>query len=365
MVADKMKKQNIIIFIIITVISGILAGYFISRLAWKEEELSEIPGFSGLFTGGSNPVDQDTDEPVKEYSKHGSGLKADYRLTDDQRYYIPLSGEGDRNVLLIGEDASSGNWDTIIVASVSESDKKIRLINFPRDIYVNYSEAVLDQLREKSPKLYEAKGFQKINAAHTVGSRIGYEEGKGDFEDSNFDFLADLLEEVFQLPIDDYAYVNTKGFRDVVNLFGGVDLEVPVRMKYDDPVQDLHIDLQPGMQHLNGEQAEGFVRFRQGYNNDGKFVNYSDQFRKENQNKFLEAFFKQHVNLKNLGKVDDLTKLMSKNIRTSINSVKSIGVYVNLLSKALSENYTRESIIVECPDTKKIDGVFFDIIRSE
>ena len=36
-----------------------------------------------------------------------------------------------------------------------------------------------------------------------------------------------------------------------------------------DPVQDLVIDLWPGYQHLDGHGAEGFVRFRQGYREDG------------------------------------------------------------------------------------------------
>ena len=38
-------------------------------------------------------------------------------------------------------------------------------------------------------------------------------------------------------------------------------------MKYDDPVQDLHINLKKGNQHLNGEQAEQVVRYRSGYAN--------------------------------------------------------------------------------------------------
>ena len=80
---------------------------------------------------------------------------------------MPLAEEGDINVL-DREDATSENWDTIIIASVSEKNKRIRMINIPRDIYMDYSEDILSQLR-KSPKLYEAKGFQKINAPIRLG----------------------------------------------------------------------------------------------------------------------------------------------------------------------------------------------------
>lgn len=357
-----MKKSIMIIFTVIAIVAGVLVGVTISNILFED---IDIPGLSELFTGEEDPVNNDNETPADENSKRGNGQKANYKITNGQKYYQQLVEKGDRNVLLIGEDAYSGNWDTIIVASISEKNKKVQVINFPRDIYVDYSDEVLNQLKEKSPKLYEAKGFQKINASHTVGARIGYEAGKGDFGDSNIDFLADVIEEVFQIPIDDYAYVNTTGFRDIVDLFGGVELEVPVRMRYDDPVQNLHIDLQPGLQHLSGEQAEGFVRFRQGFDKNNEFKNYSDQFRKENQNKFLEAFFKQHITVKNLGKVDELTKLMGKNIRTSVGNVKTIASYVNMLRKALSGNYVRESLIIECPDTEKIDGVYFDVIRSK
>ncbi|MBP7176779.1 MAG: LCP family protein [Thermoclostridium sp.] len=355
-----MKKGRTILFAVMIMAAGIIAGVIIFNALWTEQN---APGFSD--TEKDSAIGNDSQQSPVVVPQRDKGLKADYKLTNGQKYYIPLVDQNDKNVLLIGEDASSGNWDTIIIASVSEKSKKIRVINIPRDIYMDYSEDVLSQLREKSPKLYEAKGFQKINAAHSVGAKIGYEDNKGYFGDSHIDFLADLINEIFQIPIDDYAYVNTKGFRDIVDLFGGVELEVPLRMKYEDPEQDLYIDLQPGFQHLNAEQAEGFVRFRQGYDKNGIFQNYGEQLRKENQNRFIEAFFKQHVTLKNLGKVDDLTKLVSKNVRTSVGNVKAVGSYVNLMSKALNGEYVQESMIIEVKNAKKIDGVFFDVLRTE
>ena len=358
-----MKKNKIIIYAIIAVAAGILTGMLISSIIWKDNNPNII---SDIFPDIVNKDDAGQNYfPKEDEDDNYEVLAADYNITNKQRYYTSLAKKKAKNVLLVGESDFGGNFDTIIIATISEKDKIIRLINFPRDIYIDYSDEVLDQLKEKSPKLYEAKGFQKINASHMVGRRIEYEKNKGKFGDSSIDFLADLIEEVFQIPIDDYAYGNTKAFNDVVDLFGGIDINVPLRMKYEDPLQDLYIDLYPGMQHLNGEQAEGFVRFRQGYDDNGEFKNYSDIFRKENQNEFLKAFFKQHITIKNLGKINDLTELMSKNIKTSINSVKEVASYVNLIRKAVVGKYTNDSIIVECPEAKNIKGVYFDIIRSE
>lgn len=357
-----MKKSAAILYIVIVLGAGILTGLFLSSIVTADNSQPVSDGDTDDY------LINDGTENASAGGQNSTGTSnkgwPDYNITNNQRYYKRLVTDSDKNVLLVGEDASSGNYDTIIVASISVKNKKIQLFNIPRDIYIDYSDDILNKLKKKSPALYNAKGFQKINAAHTVGSRIGYKEGKGRFGDSNFDFLADLIEEIFGITIDDYAYVNTKGFREIVDLFGGVDVDVPVRMKYDDPAQDLHIDIQKGRQHLNGVQAEGFVRFRQGYDEKGVFRTYSDQFRKENQNEFLKEFFKQHVNLKNLGKVDDLAKLLDKNVLTSINNSKKISTYVGLLGKALTGKYEQESSIVEC-EGKTIKGIYFGILRSE
>ena len=360
MQTEKTKGRSVLLYSIIAVIAGVLSGILVSSFIWKNEK---VPSFKNIFSIDKSESDSSGEKPEPTENRD-NGVQAEYEITKGQMYYTKLVDDSDKNILLVGEDATSGNYDTIIIASVSDGNKTIRLINFPRDIYVDYSDDVLNQLREKSPKLYGAKGFQKINAAHTVGSRIEYENDMGKFGISDIDFLADIIEEVFMIRVDDYAYVNTKGFRDIVDLFGGVEINVPVRMKYDDPTQDLYIDLQPGLQKLNGEQSEWFVRFRQGYDNNGVFRNYSDEFRKENQNEFLKAFFKQHVNLKNIGKIDELNKLIGDNVRTSIIGVQKITEYMNLLRKMLNRNYDQQSQIIECFD-KNIDGVYFKVIRTE
>lgn len=65
------------------------------------------------------------------------------------------------------------------------------------------------------------------------------------------DGLIRQVGEVTGLPVNFYVQVDFAGFREAIDVLGGVDFEVPMRLKYDDPAQDLHIDLQPGMQHLD------------------------------------------------------------------------------------------------------------------
>ena len=76
------------------------------------------------------------------------------------------------------------------------------------------------------------------------------------------DNLRRAVSELLDLPIDYYAVINIDIFERLVDDVGGVDLEVPIRMEYEDQAAGLKIDLQPGLQHLSGEQAAGFVRYR-------------------------------------------------------------------------------------------------------
>jgi len=74
--------------------------------------------------------------------------------------------------------------------------------------------------------------------------------------------LRRTVEELIGLPVDYYAVINLDLFENVVDALGGVDVNVPYRMLYTDRAAGLRIDLQPGPQLLDGENAAGFVRFR-------------------------------------------------------------------------------------------------------
>ena len=81
------------------------------------------------YTEAEEPIIQ-KDEPQNievVLPQREKGLKADFKITNGQKYYTSLVDDDDVNVLLVGEDATSGNWDTIIIASVSEKNKTIKI----------------------------------------------------------------------------------------------------------------------------------------------------------------------------------------------------------------------------------------------
>ncbi len=287
-------------------------------------------------------------------------------LTNGQKYYTNLVEEGSRNILLIGRDAVYGAYDSIIVLNIDDKNKSMKLINIPRDMYVDYNSKIWNQLKEADPDKAEDPSIQKLNAAHAIGISLKYQYETGKFgKISNMNFWSDLLEEVFNIVIDDYVIMQTSGFREIVDFFGGVEIDVPIYMHYEDPFQDLYIHLEPGLQLLNGEQAEGFVRFRQGYTPEGEYESYSSFSRQKNTNLFLKAFFEQHVNLSNLGRVNEFMDVVVKNVRTSVNSTSEILQYTNLMQKALRGKYETSSVIVSCPNNQIINGISYEMLRTQ
>jgi LCP family protein required for cell wall assembly len=168
--------------------------------------------------------------------------KTDYSLiqglTEEKGLDRKLVEDGSINILILGEDKENALFDTIGIVSVSQKTGTIKVIMIPRDTYVKYNKKVLDVL-EKAGKIKEP-GIFKINYAHHIGPMMKYEGRFSPF--TSISFLADIIEEKFNVRVDDYVKINVQGFSEIVDLFGGIDIDVPYRMDYYDPTQGLRID---------------------------------------------------------------------------------------------------------------------------
>ena len=82
--------------------------------------------------------------------------------------------------------------------------------------------------------------------------------------------------------IDHYIIINTKSFKKIIDAIGGIDIDVPKRMHYEDPWDDeggLIIDFQPGMQHMEGAKAVTYVRYRDEEGDLGRIRRQQDSVR--------------------------------------------------------------------------------------
>lgn len=221
----------------------------------------------------------------------------------------PFIEEGDRErkedyftFMLCGTDNDGTRTDTIIVASYDVKAQQVNMVNIPRDTMSNVKRKI-----------------KKING--------GFGGGPEQLERE--------LEMLLGIPIDRYVVVSFEGFKELIDLIDGVDFNVPTYMVWDDPTQDLHIFLEPGMQHLDGEKAIQLVRFRQ--NNPGVKGGYAegDIGRIKMQQEFLQTIAKKLLSPSNLIKVGDLASAVIRNTETNL----SLSELTWFGMKALNMNY--------------------------
>ncbi len=166
-----------------------------------------------------------------------------------------LKAHDKSTIMIMGVDSREndvGRSDTLMVATVDPKQDKAALLSVPRDTRVKI----------------KGHGFDKINAAYAYGGEK---------------LSQDTVENFLGVDIDHYIIINTHAFTKIIDALGGIDVNVEKRMYYTDPWDDdggLVIDLQPGMQHMDGKTAVTYVRFRDEEGDIGRI---------KRQQKFMQA----------------------------------------------------------------------------
>ncbi len=173
------------------------------------------------------------------------------------------------------------------------------------------NDSEIEKILKKKEYLFIQPDVKKVkNYAKETNSAEKDKIYRNIIKDFGITYLQSLIYYNYGIPTDYSAQVNINGFRGVVNAIGGVDLNVPTRMYYVDKYQDLYIDLYPGQQHLNGDKAEQFVRFR-GYPG-------GDVARLDAQKLFINAFLDKVLSFSTVTKIDDIITEIQKNLYTDI-----------------------------------------------
>ena len=148
-----------------------------------------------------------------------------------------LTAKDKSTIMIMGVDERDddvGRSDTLMVASIDPKKNQASLLSVPRDTRVKI----------------KGHGFDKINAAYAYGKER---------------LTQDTVENLLGVTVDHYVIINTKSFAKIIDALGGIDIDVPKRMYYEDPWDDdggLIIDFRPGMQHMDGAKAITYVRYR-------------------------------------------------------------------------------------------------------
>jgi polyisoprenyl-teichoic acid--peptidoglycan teichoic acid transferase len=210
-------------------------------------------------------------------------------------------GMGLQDVLILGTDVGGGNTD--VIATLRIDGNRTSITQIPRDTYIEA----------------ESFGPVKINALYSLG---GIEAVKRE------------VSQRLGRPIQHHLVVNLSSIRQMADVLGGIEVDVPKRMLYEDRSQGLSIDLQPGVQTLRGKDLEGFLRFR--HDETG------DLGRMDRQQLALKSLFRKLTRPEYLVRLPALMMAARKDISTDLGPMELGGLITAMGSTQL--------------DTQRLDG---------
>ena len=245
------------------------------------------------------------------------GMDMTYFTGDTEQSYV--------NILLMGLDKDETRSDVMMIAQLNMINNSVNILQIPRDTYIQ-------------TKRYD----KKINSAY----------GAGGPESS-----INAVKSVVDLDIDKYAIVTTSGFRDVIDIVGGVYYDVPRDMNYDDDYQDLHIHLKKGYQLLDGDKAEQYVRCRNIYPS-------GDLGRIEAQSGFIKAAMEQIIQRFTNESDVDVEKLLSA-LGDMVDTNFTLGEMLKYAPYILSINMDNVNIMMLDGEAQYRGGASYFIVDKE
>jgi LCP family protein required for cell wall assembly len=205
-----------------------------------------------------------------------------------QNALVPSTGyqapSGQVNILLLGSDyrANQGSrTDTLLLVSLFTKEKKISLISFPRDLFL------------------EIPGFgqERINTTQSLGG---------------FPLTQATFEYNFGIHLDHYMMTNFNGFQAIIDTLGGIDINAAANLtdRCDLPYsQGSYCSVGPGPHHLDGALALWYVRSRYSSN---------DFDRGGRAQEVIEGIFKKIISWDAISKAPELFNLFINSVETDM-----------------------------------------------
>ncbi|WP_088006221.1 LCP family protein [Indiicoccus explosivorum] len=178
------------------------------------------------------------------------------------------------------QSESNTRTDALILATLNNDDKSVKLVSIPRDSYVY---------------IPEIGAYDKITHAY------GYGGARSTIE---------TVEELLDVPVDYYVKMNFNAFVEVIDALGGITVDVPYALEEKNEA-DIHgaIQLEPGIQEVNGSEALALARTRH-YDNDIE--------RGKRQQMILEAILDELLSAGSIFKYDDVIDAVGSNMKTDL-----------------------------------------------
>ena len=176
-------------------------------------------------------------------------------------------------------DSFEGLSDTMLMLRFDPSNERVSVLSVPRDTRTNVDGVVT-----------------KINEANRQGGPALSAQS-----------VSELMGGV---AIDRYMRINVQGVEKLIDALGGVEVDVPKDMKYQDDSQHLYINLKAGNQRLDGDKAMQFLRFR--YDDKG------DIGRVQRQQILMRSLTEQALNPTTIARLPKILSVIQSHVDTNL-----------------------------------------------
>ena len=261
---------------VIFVIGSFWSGWFFLSQAASYLVASAHPLVPN--TGSERRAGADTASVPDGGSEAASGVPS--KAPSDPRYAFLLLGYGG------GGHDGAYLTDSIMAVIVDPTHKTLTMLSIPRDSWV--------------PLIFNGQTavYNKVNTAYAFAMdaslytdrlpRYRGAQGPGSF-------ATDTIARLLGIPISYYVALDFTGFRQMIDIVGGVDVDVPDGFSANYPMNDnpaidprwMVVRFTKGMQHMNGERAIEYARARETIDN---ISEGSDFARSRRQRLIMEAF---------------------------------------------------------------------------
>ena len=302
----KKKKGRILKFIALTLLAILL---LLILLVGTKPGRSLLYKLASKFVY-SNVQHDETDKSVKENA--GKRKPSENVVSEDYVYNYLIFG--------IEEIGGAKNTDAMMIGSINTRDGKIKLTSLLRDSYV------------------EIPGY-KMNKLNSAYSRGGV------------NLLIETIEKNYKIQIDGYASVNFQAFENLVDLLGGVEIELGKEEasylnKTNYISKKSNRNVKPGVNKMNGNQVMGYVRVRKVKTLGGAHSDYGRVIR---QQRALSAMFDSLMSYGNLFKILPISTEALGYVTTDLNQKQ-----IEKMMEAVIENKVRKIETFRIP----VDGLF-------
>lgn len=259
-----LKRAALVIGIVLAFGLGTYAGYY----GWQVVQLL-------------SDVSEDTPEELRDTSESDETI----------RDMLPIS------ILILGLDEENGSSrsDSILVATVNPEKESTKIVSIPRDTLITLPHSNDERL-------------EKINALHAFYGVSG---------------VIDYLEDYLTIPISFYATLNFDGLVDMVDAVGGITVDSPLAFTVQDSEENLDaIQIEEGIQTLDGEEALGYARMR-------KQDPRGDFGRQERQREVIEALTEELLSFGSIANLTPILNAIHPNLQTNMTPQQMFSVAAN------------------------------------